>query len=427
MSAWSKKIETVERKLRSFVQFAIEKLDAAKDDLEDDDPPEENFKELCAFATGMSRHLKATGAGASAELRSAVRNGLLRAFDIRTDTPGAELQDGGVQCLRSALEGLISEGGALGIIPPNEEKVDNEEDVTRGQRRIRPDNLASMSIQDAVTYMWDVLDKENRLEWGSDGFTLDMQGKAKYSSTADQCEFPLFNHVNENNAFWQRDATKTFISLLDNYERETGVAENFTSEEKQEMSEFLDALCDTAVVRFAFEYIKVHGKDYRCKKLRSITDFQNILFDIWFAPYRRYKANDSSGFEHVFVGEEKKGSIIGLHNWVQYYLEEKKGNINYIGWAGKQDSDYSDDCHIVSIKFTWDDDDDELEAKSLSTIVCGSTIEFEMAILSLCFLCSHQDGYTPVVLGTENCKVVCHSHKVKYGGPKIGTAFIEIA
>jgi len=46
--------------------------------------------------------------------------------------------------------------------------------------------------------------------------------------------------------------------------------------------------------------------------------------------------NDSSGFEHVFVGEERAGKIMGLHNWVQYYIEEKKGNINYLGWKGKQ-------------------------------------------------------------------------------------------
>ena len=50
--------------------------------------------------------------------------------------------------------------------------------------------------------------------------------------------------------------------------------------------------------------------------------------------------NDSSGFEHVFVGEEKDGKITGLHNWVQYYLEEAKGNIDYLGWSGKRDSDY---------------------------------------------------------------------------------------
>ena len=52
-----------------------------------------------------------------------------------------------------------------------------------------------------------------------------------------------------------------------------------------------------------------------------------------FVPIQRRKVeNDSSGFEHVFVGEEKDGVIVGLHNWIQIYLEEKKGNLNYMGY-----------------------------------------------------------------------------------------------
>lgn len=45
-----------------------------------------------------------------------------------------------------------------------------------------------------------------------------------------------------------------------------------------------------------------------------------LIFDLWLAPYRRVRDNDSSGFEHVFVGEEKDGKITGLHNWVQVRL-----------------------------------------------------------------------------------------------------------
>jgi hypothetical protein len=40
----------------------------------------------------------------------------------------------------------------------------------------------------------------------------------------------------------------------------------------------------------------------------AMYDFQNVVYDLWFAPYRRITNNDSSGFEHVFVGEEKDGA-----------------------------------------------------------------------------------------------------------------------
>eukprot|EP01052_Picozoa_sp_SAG31_P019726 SAG31_NODE_1451_length_8305_cov_8.321350_6_plen_166_part_00 len=98
-----------------------------------------------------------------------------------------------------------------------------------------------------------------------------------------------------------------------------------------------------------------------------MNDFQNVVYDCWFAPYRRVKNNDSSGFEHVIVGEEKNGKITGLHNWIQYYIEEKKGNIDYLGWVGKQDQDNGDDVNLVSVAFAWADDDPETEVKPMST------------------------------------------------------------
>ena len=112
---------------------------------------------------------------------------------------------------------------------------------------------------------------------------------------------------------------------------QVGKAEKITAEERQEMGDFLDALAATSVFQFAFHWLMAHGKDPRCKKVRNMQEFRNLVFDLWFAPYSRSrgKAADSSGFEHVFVGEEKDGNITGLHNWVQYYLEEKKGKIDY--------------------------------------------------------------------------------------------------
>lgn len=40
----------------------------------------------------------------------------------------------------------------------------------------------------------------------------------------------------------------------------------------------------------------------------------------------------SSGFEHVFLSEIKRGKIIGLHNWIYFAEAEKRGQLNYKGW-----------------------------------------------------------------------------------------------
>jgi len=45
-----------------------------------------------------------------------------------------------------------------------------------------------------------------------------------------------------------------------------------------------------------------------------------------------YRDFDSSGFEHVFVGEIKGEDVVGFHNWICFYLQEKSGNIDYHGY-----------------------------------------------------------------------------------------------
>jgi len=33
------------------------------------------------------------------------------------------------------------------------------------------------------------------------------------------------------------------------------------------------------------------------------------------------------------VGEIKKDKVVGFHNWIQLYVSEKKGYLNYKGWV----------------------------------------------------------------------------------------------
>ena len=53
---------------------------------------------------------------------------------------------------------------------------------------------------------------------------------------------------------------------------------------------------------------------------------------MWFRTYTREVRDDSSGFEHVFVGEARNGEIMGLHNWIQFSDQEQKHKLDYKGY-----------------------------------------------------------------------------------------------
>ena len=173
MSGWAGAVQSVESKLVKFVQFAVLKLDNSKEEFEDDDTEDENYNELCTFACGMSRNLKSTGSGASPALRSAIRQGLINMWDIGPDRPGAELREGGVDGLRAALMSLIEEGGALASAVTTQAEQESAQIAAEEAHtgNTKPDNIVTMSFQEAVTYLWKDLDKGNRLEWGDSGFT----------------------------------------------------------------------------------------------------------------------------------------------------------------------------------------------------------------------------------------------------------------
>jgi hypothetical protein len=169
MASWASVADSsAESSLISFILFAIAKLNAAEAALTDEDD-EDNYEELCTFSLGLSRNLKSTGAGASAELKGKIREGLLDAWDIRTDKPASGLKSGGVPLLRAALLGLLAEGGALEHAVPAQK---TEAAAVAGGGAHRPENLSNMSFQDALVYMWTTLDKADRLEWGDNGFVL---------------------------------------------------------------------------------------------------------------------------------------------------------------------------------------------------------------------------------------------------------------
>jgi poly(U)-specific endoribonuclease len=104
-----------------------------------------------------------------------------------------------------------------------------------------------------------------------------------------------------------------------------------------------------------------------------------LLFQIWFDLYRRDYGGrlDSCGFEHVFVGEVRGGEISGFHNWIRFYLEEKKGTVNYRGYIkpkSETESEADSNDHVLTLQFSWN-----LVLKQLGTMFIGVSPEWEMA------------------------------------------------
>jgi poly(U)-specific endoribonuclease len=173
------------------------------------------------------------------------------------------------------------------------------------------------SIDLACTKLWE-LDVHRAVP--EKDYHLDLQGGKCISDSVDHAGKPLFAFVDE--ALFERPTFKAFIDLLDNYEPSLGVPEKTTPEELREDEKFLNVILDTACMQYVQAYLVAHG---RAPDDRAT--FMRLLNDIWFGMYRRITDNDSSGFEHLFVGEIRDGKAQGLHNWIQFYLQERKGDI----------------------------------------------------------------------------------------------------
>mmetsp|Transcript_11821 Transcript_11821/g.20028 ORF Transcript_11821/g.20028 Transcript_11821/m.20028 type:complete len:480 (-) Transcript_11821:1052-2491(-) len=273
------------------------------------------------------------------------------------------------------------------------------------------------SLEQAVQHMWDL--DVNRLKPDVD-YVVNVQGGKKPWQRGDEAPEPLFTSVNTLN-FRSRPTYRAFVALLDNYIAETGVAEKVTDVERREVSTFLSAILNTAPMQFCHKYCHAQKPN---DIPRDIAGFKKLLHRIWFELYRRNRngRDDSSGFEHVFVGEIKDGKVSGMHNWIQLYMEEQKGALDYKGYIkpkSRTDAVTDADDRILTLQFDWNGVE-----KSVGSSFIGTSPEFEMAIFTTCFLVGGEDNI--LVLKTEpqeeyELSVKCFS----MARGKIGTSYPE--
>ncbi|XP_009001451.5 uridylate-specific endoribonuclease isoform X1 [Callithrix jacchus] len=244
---------------------------------------------------------------------------------------------------------------------------------------------------------------------------LNRQNRISPSETRDQvdhCPKPLFTYVNEK--LFSKPTYAAFINLLNNYQRVTGHGEHFNAQQLAEQDAFLREIMKTAVMKELYSFLQ-HQNRYGSEQ-----EFVDDLKNMWFGLYSRGKEEgDSSGFEHVFSGEVKKGKVTGFHNWIRFYLQEKEGLVDYYSYIldGPWDS-YPD---VLAMQFNWDG-----YYKEVGSAFIGSSPEFEFALYSLCFIarpgkvCQLSLGGYPLAIRTYTWDNSTYGNGKKY----IATAYI---
>ncbi|UFP93753.1 lamin tail domain-containing protein [Gloeobacter morelensis MG652769] len=191
---------------------------------------------------------------------------------------------------------------------------------------------------------------------------LDAQVRASGKRSLDLAAGPLFAKVEE--AKLRLPTYGAFIALLDNYVTTARAAESYDAGEEEEIQNYLETIRETAPVRLAREYINGDlGRNL------SEAQFMAALRRIWFELFTNYFQGKSqeycSGFEHVFVGEakydtrfggaENLGEISGYHNWIKFFLDEKFGRVNFLGYKyDLRGEETPDNPNVVTLQMEWE-------------------------------------------------------------------------
>jgi len=238
------------------------------------------------------------------------------------------------------------------------------------------------------------------------GVHISRQGHTSTSSHTDVASNNLFSNVNEA-YYLHRPTYEAFINLLDNYNHHVGSAEVTSYTESREIDAFLLEVSKTSVMQKTLAFLQHKG--YAGS---SWIPFEAQLREIWFDFYPRHGGTyDSSGFEHVFVGETDSKGVVGFHNWIQFYLQEKSGSLDYMGYI------FNKQPNMIGAHFKWLG-----ETKQLGSFMYGTSPEFDMAMFTVCYLTRRN----------QKCSFSIDGHNVDVqtydtshgGGNHLGTAYI---
>ncbi|CAD5234673.1 unnamed protein product [Bursaphelenchus xylophilus] len=206
----------------------------------------------------------------------------------------------------------------------------------------------------------------------SNQIQLNFQGHTGSADVTDRADKKLFTGI--DSSLLRKPTYEALIDLLDNYNIETGVAEKQSTQSNAEIDRFLDLILETPVWSALGPFLKNKGHPFAKDK----KTMRKYLKQLWFDNYSRARGQpDTSGFEHVFVGEAKNGEISGMHNWIRFYTLERNAseNFDYRGFLVKRGN------IMAAVKFYWNK-----LAKRAGSLLIGTSPEFDFGLYTLCFL-----------------------------------------
>ncbi|MFG1289859.1 hypothetical protein [Xanthobacter versatilis] len=105
--------------------------------------------------------------------------------------------------------------------------------------------------------------------------------------------------------------------LFNNYALDEKLTEVETPQEREEVHDLLEGIVETAPMQVARLYVQeATGTTVTHERWYS------TLLELWFRPFMDGDRPSLSGFEHVFVGEQKGSVVNGYHFWYKYWLDD---------------------------------------------------------------------------------------------------------
>ncbi|VDP71812.1 unnamed protein product [Echinostoma caproni] len=179
----------------------------------------------------------------------------------------------------------------------------------------------------------------------------------------------------------------------------------------ERIDNFLMHLFQTSNFRSVYEILNA-----RSVYPYNLSEFEICFRQVWFGLYSWDQMSPGSditcGFQHVYIGEKRRNTVKGLHNWMRYYILEKSAKLVLNRVHKKHPV-----LPLASLRFIYDE-----AVKPYGTIFFGLPIQFEIMIFFCAFLIG---GSREVNFLIDGQKTTVISYDVATRTDALATAFFK--